>query len=198
MKKIILAFSFALGMYAISSCNSGMNADDTMDSTKDVNDSMANISNDSTTMSTMTVNKDDADFAVEAMNGGMTEIAASQLADKNASSQKVKDFAAMIINDHTAANNKIKSFAENKNIALPPALSDKSQTAVNDLAKKSGSDFDKAYINMMIDDHNNAISLFRKEADNGMDSDLKNFAVQTLPTLQQHLEKAKSIKDMMN
>ncbi|MEO7210203.1 MAG: DUF4142 domain-containing protein [Chitinophagaceae bacterium] len=197
MKKMILAFSMLLGIYTIQSCNSGTSSEDTVDSTKDVNDSMAKVSKDTTTMNTMTVDKDDADFAVEAANGGMTEIAASQLADKNAASQKVKDYAAMIIKDHSAANDKLKGFAAGKNIALPPALSDKSQNDVNDLAKKTGKDFDKAYMNMMVDDHNDAISLFKKEGDNGKDSDLKNFAMTTLPTLQQHLDKAKSIKDMM-
>lgn len=197
MKKIILAFSMLLGIYTVQSCNTGTSGEDTVDSTKDVNDSMAKVSNDSTTMNTMMVDKDDADFAVEAANDGMTEVAVSQLADKNASSQKVKDFATMIIQDHTAANDKLKSIAAAKNIALPPAMSDKSQNDVNDLAKKTGNDFDKAYMNMMVSDHNDAISLFKKEGDNGKDGDLKNFAMSTLPTLQQHLDKAKSIKDML-
>lgn len=197
MKKIFLALGIFMGVYALQSCNNGPGGEDTVDSAKNVNDSMADVSNDSVSMNTMTVDKSDADFAVEAVNGGMTEIAASQLAEKNASSQQVKDYAAMIIKDHTAANDKLKGMAANKNIALPPAMSDKSQKDVNDLAKKTGKDFDKAYINKMVDDHNDAISLFKKEGDNGKDADLKNFAMQTLPTLQQHLDKAKSIKDML-
>jgi putative membrane protein len=60
------------------------------------------------------------------------------------------------------------------------------------LAKLSGADFDKRYISDMISDHKAAIKEFQKEADKGKDSDIKQFASKTLPTLKEHLQLAEN------
>ena len=46
---------------------------------------------------------------------------------------------------------------------------------------------------MMLDDHKAAIKDFENTADKCKDPDLKSFAMQTLPTLQVHLDSAKAI-----
>lgn len=137
----------------------------------------------------------DSEFAVAAANSGMTEVEMSKLAATNASSPAVKDYAAMLVTDHTATNEELKNAAMQKNISLPSAISDDMQKDVNDLAEKNGNDFDKAYINRMIDDHQKDINLFEKEANNGNDADLKMWAGNKVPVLQSHLDKAKEIKD---
>jgi len=60
-------------------------------------------------------------------------------------------------------------------------------------SKLTGSVFDKAYAKQMVSDHNKAVSLFEKESTKGTDPDLKDFATKTLPTLQEHLQMAKSL-----
>ena len=64
----------------------------------------------------------------------------------------------------------------------------------DDLAAKKGADFDKAYINAMIDDHQEDIDEFKKESTDGKDADLKTWATNKLPTLQGHLDMAKTTK----
>ena len=56
------------------------------------------------------------------------------------------------------------------------------------LAKLSGAEFDKAYIDMMVKDHKKDVAEFEKESKGAKDSDLKSWASTTLPTLQDHLE----------
>ena len=58
---------------------------------------------------------------------------------------------------------------------------------------KKGKDFDKAYVNMMVDDHKKDIAEFRKCADNCSDSTIKNFAATTLPVLEKHLDSIQAI-----
>lgn len=182
----------------ITSCGNGNGRTDSVDSAKNMNDSMANTSpangaDTSHAMATAPVDKDDADFAVKAANGGMAEVTLGQLAQSNAASQRVKDFGAMMVKDHSEAGDKLKALAQQKNITLPATLGDKEQKMVNDLQKKTGKDFDKAYMNMMLDDHKEDIQELTKASSNCKDADLKGFATNTLPVLQKHLDSVKAI-----
>ncbi len=137
----------------------------------------------------------DTKFAVTVADAGMFEVDASKLALTNASAANVKDFATMMVNDHSAANNELKEAAAKKNISLPMALSDEKQKKYNGLAVKKGTDFDKAYVDCMVDGHKDAIDAFQKESEKGNDADLRTWASGKLATLQHHYEVIKSIKD---
>jgi putative membrane protein len=141
----------------------------------------------------MPVDKQTADFAVAAANGGMMEVELGKLAQQNGANQRVKDFGKMMVDDHTKVNDQLKSLATSKNITLPASLGDDAQKHVNDLSKKTGKDFDKAYISMMVDDHKKDIKEFEKAGKDLKDNDIKNLAMQSLPTLQKHLDSAEAI-----
>jgi len=201
MKPLITAIA-TTGMCLLFSCGGGNTSQDSVDSAKSANDSTMNAMKDSSSMATKDtsakysagpVEKDDATFAVDAANGGMTEVAASQLAQNSAVSQRVKDFASMMVQDHSKAGEELKKIAAAKGIALPSAPGDKNQKKVDDLGKKTGTDFDKAYVKLMLDDHKSAVDLFTKEVDKAKDADLKTFATKTLPTLEMHLDSIKAI-----
>ena len=67
----------------------------------------------------------------------------------------------------------MKATASAKNITLPDSISQEHQDAITKLSQKSGKAFDKAFMEMMVDDHKKAIDLFEKESSNGNDSTLK-------------------------
>lgn len=138
----------------------------------------------------------DSEFAVKAADGGMMEVMMGELAQKNSTMQELKDYGSMLVTDHTKANDELKALAAKKNINLPGAMSEDHQKKYDDMAKKTGADFDKDFIDMMIDDHQHDIDLFKDEADHGNDAEIKTFAANTLPTLQKHLDRIKQIKDM--
>jgi len=142
-----------------------------------------------------TKTEDDTEFAVEAADGGMFEVQLGQLAQANASSAEVKNFAKMMVDDHSKANDELKATAAQKNISLPGALSDKCQKKYDELAGKTGEEFDKAYIDLMVSDHEEDLDAFKKEAENGKDADLKAWAAGKVPTLQHHLDAAKTAQD---
>lgn len=139
----------------------------------------------------------DADWAVDAASGGMLEVQLGELAQKNGVSQGVKDFGKMMATDHSKANEELKSIAAAKNITLPAMMGNDDQKTYDDLAKKTGTDFDKAYMSEMVDDHESDVKEFKKEASDGKDAELKAFAAKMVPTLEQHLQMAKSTKDMV-
>lgn len=136
---------------------------------------------------------DDAEFAVEAANGGMAEVALSKIAEEKATDPKVKEFAKQMVTDHTKANNELKALAATKNITLPSAPNEEKQKAAADLGGKSGSDFDKAYISQMKKDHDKTVKLFEDAQKDVKDAELKAFIDKTLPVIKAHAEHVKSL-----
>lgn len=178
-KTIILSGLLWLG---ISSCDEHKN--DSITIAKKQNKEMAVNNN---------IEKD-AEFAVKAASGGLMEVQLGNLAISNGSSQAVKDFGSGMVNDHSAANGELMSLASSKNIALPDVPGNEHQKEIDKLKSKTGSDFDKAYMEFMVKDHKEDIDLFQKETDNGMDQDLKSWAAQKIPVLQHHLQMAEQIE----
>ena len=88
----------------------------------------------------------DRSFYEHLAEGGMAEVEAGKLAQKHGTSQAVKEFAAMMVKDHSAANDKLKKLADSKSVKLPegPSVTQKAKKKM--LEVKSGSSFDKDYI----------------------------------------------------
>ena len=180
-------------------CGSGTSNTDSVDSAEDINDSVLADSNsmmDSDSGGTIAggpVSEEDAEWAVEAANGGMTEVELGKLAQEKATDERVKNFGAMMVAEHGKAGDKLKQIAAAKNITLPAGPGDEAKKDMEDLNKKSGKDFDKAYINLMIDDHKKDVDKFKKGSTDLKDADLKNFAAETLPVVQMHLDSIQAI-----
>ncbi len=136
-------------------------------------------------------------FAVKTADNGMLEVQLSEYAAKNATSKKVKDLAKNMVKDHTAANKELMAMAATKNITLPAALGESNQKTYNDITKKTGTDFDKAYVEQIVSGHKDAISDFESQAKDSKDADIKAWAGKTLPALIHHLDMAKTINDKM-
>lgn len=135
--------------------------------------------------------EEDTEFAVAAADGGMLEVQLGKLAQTNSTMANVKAFGQMMVDAHSKANEELKTLAAQKNITLPTTLSDKNQKRYNDLAAKTGKDFDDAYTEFMVKDHKDDIDKFKREADKGKDADLKSWAAGKVATLEHHLEMAK-------
>jgi putative membrane protein len=135
----------------------------------------------------------DGTFAKKAAAGGMAEVKFGELAQQKGSSPAVKRFGERMVNDHSKANMQLKDVASKEDITLPSGLDAKDQATYDRLSKLSGSDFDRAYMNDMVSDHEKDVSDFKREANMGKNSDVKNFASETLPTLEEHLKMARQV-----
>lgn len=142
--------------------------------------------------------KDDAEFAVHAADGGLFEVRASELAQTKATDPNVKDIARKMIQDHTTANNQLKDIASRKDIQLPTAISEDKQDKYEDLAEVAGDDFDKKYVDEMIDSHEEMIEKFRDHAEEANDPEIQDWVAQQIPTLEQHLNHLKQHRDENN
>jgi putative membrane protein len=141
--------------------------------------------------------KGDVEFAMEAASGGLTEVALGKLAQEHGANIRVKNFGAMMIKDHSKANDKLMALAKSKKMALPTVPNASDQSIIDKLSKKSGKDFDEAYVSDMIDDHKKDIKTFQYALKNCSDPGLKAFASKTLPVLKNHLDAINTIHDSM-
>ena len=139
------------------------------------------------------MSKADATFIKKAAGGGMAEVALGHLAVEKASSPEVKKFGQRMVDDHSKANDQLKQLAAQKHVTLPQDLSAKDKATKAKLEKLSGDQFDRAYMKDMVKDHTKDVSDFKRESMSAKDPDVKKFAAQTLPTLQEHLKQATSI-----
>ncbi|HEU4458962.1 MAG TPA: DUF4142 domain-containing protein [Methylibium sp.] len=149
----------------------------------------------STTAFAQTLARADADFMKEADHANRTEIEASGLALKSASSEKVKAFAKQMSSDHSKVGDELKTLAEKKGVALPGEPSLAQQAKIKLLAAMKGERFDRQYAEIVgVTAHEDTIKLFRKAAAEASDPDVKAFARKTLPQLEHHLKSASTLK----
>jgi putative membrane protein len=134
-------------------------------------------------------------FIEKAAMDSLAEVELGKLAQDKAHSQAVKDFGARMAKDHTKANDELKPIADAKGVALPSGPDKSHQKNLDKLAKKSGADFDKDFMDHMVKDHKKAVKEFEKESRKAKDADVKNWASNTLPTLEEHLRMAQQTQN---
>jgi putative membrane protein len=193
MKKVFLAATFVAALM-IQACNSGQNSTGSGDSSAMDSTTMGSTSDMATDTSGMNpASSDPKDFMEKAAVGGLMEVEAGKIAQTQASSQGVKDFAALMVKDHSAANKELMGIAEKKSVTLPTSLPAAEQQHLDAMRKMSGADFDKHYIGMMVQDHDKTVSLFKAGSRNP-DTEVSGFATKTLPIIEAHAQKATELQ----
>lgn len=136
---------------------------------------------------------EDKEFVTKAGMGGLYEVQVGNLALQKAASADVKAFAQRMVTDHGNANAELAQLATTKGLALATELAGDHKAAVDHLSGMSGADFDKMYMQHMVEDHDKDVAAFDKASTSATDADLKAWAGKTLPTLKEHQAMAKSI-----
>ncbi|GAB3194370.1 putative membrane protein [Pontibacter aydingkolensis] len=190
MKKIastgILVAAFLFGM---SSCNQEQGA---VEEAQETNEQMAEDTEMEDQMTHM------SDFMTKAASGGMMEVELGKLAQQKGQMKEVKDFGSMMVKDHEQVNQELRSHASRLNITLPDSMGQDHMDHVKELRNKTGAEFDRAYMDLMVSDHEEDIEAFEDAANNLEDAQLKTFASNTVTKLRQHHERAKQVKDMVD
>lgn len=136
----------------------------------------------------------DSFFVTEAARGNLSELQLASLAQQKTSDPEIKSFAARIVEDHTKASNELGELAKQKGIPLPSYPSTDQQNDFDRLKKLSGAQFDQAYVELMLREHQKDVSAFKQEANVGQDAEVKQFAAKILPTLRGHLEQVQKLQ----
>ena len=138
-------------------------------------------------------------FVTQVAASDMFEIQSSKVALQRSSDPDVKRFARMMIDAHGRTTAKLKGLiAGQDNLAPPTSLPSDLQTKLDKLGSLSPADFDKAYLDDQVDGHQSALNVMQRYAKDGDLEPLKQFAADTAPTVQQHLDRAKALRDGLN
>ncbi len=139
-------------------------------------------------------NTKDADLLVEAYSSGMMEIRVAENVQGRTVSPELKEMASRLVADHTEMNDQIRALAEKMNVTLPSQLNEAQLKDVDNIAKKSGTDLDRAYTEMLVASHKKSEMLFEKGA-KCEDSEISALFAAGLPKIKEHLEMAMSLKN---
>ena len=131
----------------------------------------------------------DKNFSKDAAMGGMAEVELGKLAQQNAQNDEVKQFGTRMVQDHTNANQQLMAILANTDVSVRSSL-------MRRIARRStgcqrcGVQIDRAYMHDMVQDHEKDVKKFRAGGRTRQRSEIKSFAQNTLPVLEQHLEMA--------
>ncbi|MEJ5996297.1 DUF4142 domain-containing protein [Pedobacter sp. Du54] len=194
MKKLGFLCMIALAAFSFQSCNSeNKDSKETADSLNESKDTTTNVA----ATGGIAVIEADAEFATKSAAAGMAEVELGKLALTKATNSQVKEFASMMVSDHGKANEELMAIATAKNITLPASLDEDHQKMWDELNAKTGTDFDKKYVDDMVNGHKKVVDLMEKQAKDGEDADLKAFAAKTAPIVKAHLDAIKKIQDSL-
>jgi putative membrane protein len=139
------------------------------------------------------LSKQDRDFARDAYKANLAEVEEGKVAQQRGANEGVKDLGKKLVDDHQAAGDKLKTIAQKNNIDLPSDAEQKAQKEAQKLGKKQGAEFDRDFSRHEAKEHGQAIKLFEKEAKNGKNPELKQYAEETLPKLREHQQMAQQL-----
>ena len=119
-----------------------------------------------------------------------------ELGAQKATNGQVKAFAKRMMADHKKANEELETLIKGKGLEIPSSRSDMHKTAMEKLHQQdAGKDFDRDYMEQMVEDHKTDVELFETAADNEkLDPNLVGYAKRILPTLRDHLKQAQTIE----
>jgi len=137
----------------------------------------------------------DQSFVEKASAIDLAEINLGNLAARLGTNEQVKQFGQQMVADHTKSSKMLLAVSDKKSLKSATAMDKKHQELFDKLKTLSGAEFDRDYMKHMVMGHQKAVELYRQEAKQGKDEDLKAFAQKTLPTVEMHHKMAQEIND---
>ena len=137
---------------------------------------------------------DDKKFLAFAAQTDQNEIAVSEVAEKKATNPAVKSFAQRMVREHKQMTASMKPFAEQWGLTPPTGPDADHQKEIDKLNGMSGADFDKRYMDDMVDDHGTALDKFTSEAKDTKDTKFQKAVIEGKTHVAAHKNMAYDLK----
>jgi putative membrane protein len=138
----------------------------------------------------------ESSFIANASYECMTEAQLGYLAVEQGNAEPVRKFARHVIEDCNKTNSDIEQVATRKKLRVPDSLDAEHRRIVERMREKSGRAFDAAYTGRMIDDHQRAITLF-KRGQRIKDPEISALASRGLTMLEARIHRTTSLLESM-
>jgi putative membrane protein len=116
-----------------------------------------------------------------------------KLAHQLAASQSVRDHGRLVTEAYEKHLDEIRNLAAKKGVALPDDTDPARFNTIQYFSRRTGAELDRNYISLMIDENNDQMSLYRKEAQQGRDREIADFASRSIQRLEGDAAVAKMI-----
>jgi putative membrane protein len=144
-----------------------------------------------------TTKASDANFLVETAWINYHAIAIGQLGTDKSKSPEILTLAKMLSEEHYVASQELKKIADSKNINLPVSAENNEDEGINKLVKQKSISFDKAFIDVVIQQHQDAIGKFESADSTIKDTEIKDYIAIVLPALKIHLQQALQLQKII-
>jgi putative membrane protein len=153
---------------------------------------MARAQDEAATAASSVLGPVDYDFVAEANLGAPFQVDAGRLGETRAASAAIRDYARLMVTTHIPVVDALSEILRSKGIAAPDdtLLHGAYDTMIGTLVLERGAAFDRDYVLGQVEYQRGNAALFQNEIRNGTDPDLKSFARQTLPKIEDHLQRA--------
>lgn len=133
----------------------------------------------------------DTYFVTQTSLGTPFQVDAGRVAEAKATTRAIRDYADLMVSSHITVNNALETILKTKAATPPPTLLKAAYaTMVWTLQHEQGKTLDADYVRGQVNYQYANAALYKYEIANGTDADLKAFAQQTLPKIEDHLERA--------
>jgi putative membrane protein len=135
----------------------------------------------------------DSGFIREAASINQAEVRLGTLAEQRSSNTAVKQFAQQMVASHTSMGQQWTSLATQKGLPTSVPLNSTQQQTADQLSKLSGAAFDRAYMNAMVADHEQAAGTLQRIGTYAQTAEVKRLAASGVSATQQHLSLAQQV-----
>jgi putative membrane protein len=134
----------------------------------------------------------DYNFVAQANLGAPFQIDSGRIAERKGTTPAIRDYAHLMVVTHVPVVDALNKVLQRKGLTAPPntLLRGAYDTMISSLKSEHGRAFDRDYVEGQVDYQKGNAALFRYEIESGTDPDLKEFARQTLPKIEDHLQRA--------
>lgn len=136
----------------------------------------------------------DQEFLTKAVSSNQFEIALGTQALNQSENEEIKQYGQMLVNDHTKVLEELEEAAMSKKLVVPDGMEEDQASILKSLSVLTGTDFDRAFKDVAVKMHENAIALFENASNNLNDEEFRSWAAEKVPSLRSHLEKAKELQ----
>jgi putative membrane protein len=141
----------------------------------------------------VTTNVQDTKFINAAGPSDQFEIQTSQIALEKSRSPAVRAYAQHMVDEHTKTTQQLTTLAASKGAPLSQGLDPTQDRLLAAMRTAGPGSFDRTYLNGQVTGHTATVAAYNDEINGGQDADVKAFAQQNLPSVQQHLADARRL-----
>lgn len=139
----------------------------------------------------------DSYFMFWASQANLAEIETGEMAAREGVSREVQAYGEEMVEAHRRANAQLQELAEQRGVMLASRPDQAHREFAAHLAQLDGEAFDREYIGAMVANHAKALAMFEDRARTADDPQLRSWAQQMVPILQEHLDEARSLQREM-